>query len=51
LTKTIAKMSALSKGAKASASIKVPPVGGEDEPDARKVVSDALKARKQAKDK
>ncbi len=50
LTKTIAKMSELSKGAKASASIKVPPVGGEDESDARKIVSDGLKARKQAKD-
>lgn len=51
LTKTIAKMKELAKGAKASASIKVPPVGGVEESDARKIVSEALKERKQAKDK
>jgi len=51
LDKTIAKMSELSKGAKASASIKVPPVSGEDESDARTVASEGLKELKQAKDK
>jgi len=50
LSKILTKMSELSKGAKASASIKVPPVGGEDESDVRKIVSDGLKERKQAKD-
>lgn len=51
LDKTVAKMSVLSKGAKASASIKVPPVGGEDdESDARIIVSDGLRELKQAKD-
>jgi len=49
LDKTIAKMSELKKGAKASASIKIPPVGSGDESDAKIVVSDGLKELKQAK--
>jgi len=49
LDKTIAKMGELKKGAQASASIKVPPVGGENESDARTVVSDGFKELRQAK--
>ena len=49
LDKTIAKMGELKKGASASASIKVPPVNGEDESDARAVVAEGLKEHKQAK--
>jgi len=50
LVKTIAKLSELSKGAKASASIKVPPVKTDDEDDDNvSIVSQALNERKQAK--
>lgn len=50
LTKTIVKMSELSKGAKASASIRVPPVNVDDsESDAKTIVASALRALKQGK--
>lgn len=51
LEKTIAKMSDLKKGTQASASIKVPPVNGGEESDARTVASEGFKELKQAKDK
>jgi len=52
LDKTIAKMRELKKPAKASASINVPPVIGDDAgSDARSIVSEGLKELKQAKDK
>lgn len=51
LAKIIAKMGDLKKGAQASSSIKVPPVSGDDESDARTIASEGLKERKQAKNK
>jgi len=51
LDMTIAKLGAVTKKGTASASIKVPPVGGEEtEDDARKIVSDGLNELRQARD-
>ena len=47
LEKTIAREKDLKKGTQASASIKVPPVDGGDESDARTIVSEGLNERKQ----